>query len=268
MARRPSWRATDPLRSPWPSLIPPASFFSVLLVYATGAAGELAPWQPLVLFGVGPVAWMAVFATFGLYRVQRLAAWSQFREVAIATTVGSSFLILMFLDGRSQLRPAFALTLSSALLLELATRRFWRSRIQRLRQDGSWTLRTLVFGTNDEADHLTRALLSPRSGFKPIGYVTAGGGIGTANTLTVLATVDDLATAAREHAAECIFVASSDVSAADMATVSRVVRREQLELRVATNLPDVLPSRVSVEVSNGVATLSLASARLTPGKAA
>ncbi len=241
---------------------------SLLLLHWVGAAGELSQQQLLFLFSAGPLAWVTVFASFGLYRVQRIPGWNHFREVSIATTLASSVLVLMFLDGRSDLRLSFALTWSCTLLLELVTRRLWRTRVKRLRQGGPWTLRTLVVGTNHEADELAHSLLAPGSGFEPLGYVAAGGGIGNANTLPVLATVDDLTTAVREHAAECLFVASSDVNATDMAIVSRVARQEQLEVRFAANLPEVLPSRVAVEVSNGVVALTVTPVRLTPGKAA
>ncbi len=78
-----------------------------------------------------------------------------------------------------------------------------------------------------------------------------------------------MAAVAREHAVDCVFVVSSDVSAAEMSVVARVARHEQLHVKISANLPDILASRVNVEVSDsGVAALSLAPARLTPTKAA
>ena len=240
----------------------------LLLMQVASAAGQTSPWRLLLLFVGAPAMWLAVFAAFGLYRVQRLPGWDHSREVGVATTVGSALLVLMFVDGHSNLRPLFALTLSGTLLLELVSRSMWRRKLNRSRQGGSLAVRTLIVGTNDEADRLAHSLLSPRSGFTPLGYVAAFDRIGTANGLHVLGSMDDLARVAREQAAECVFVASSDVSAAEMAVVARVARHQQLEVKISANLPDILASRVAVEAWDGVPVLSLSPAQLTPGKAA
>ncbi|MDQ4068020.1 MAG: sugar transferase [Actinomycetota bacterium] len=234
----------------------------------SGAAGARSLLGSFVLHIAAPIMWVAVFAGFGLYRVQRLAAWNHFRDVATATTLGCSFLVLLFLDSETSLRLTLAFTLSASLLLEWTSRAVWKSVLKRSREEGSLALRTLVIGTNDEADRVAHSLLSPHSGFIPLGYVAGVNRIGTANTLHVLGRMNDLATIVREHAADCVFVASTDLSDAEMAVVIRVARQHQLDVKIATNLRDVLPSRVNVEVSDGVAALSLASAQLTPGKAA
>ncbi len=236
---------------------------AVLVVDALGA-GRFSPQQLVLPLVAAPVIWMGVFALLGLYRVQRLLVSDHLREVAIAATLGSSLLVLMFLG--SHHRSAFAILWPSVLLFEVVSRRRWTTRLKRLRQAGSLELRTVIVGTNDEADRLGCYLLSPGSGFKPLGYV-ATERIGTANRLHVLGGLGDLAAIARDHAAQCVFVASSDLTPSDMAIVSRVARREQLEVRVGASLPDVLASRVNVEVSNGLVALSITPVRLTAGKA-
>ncbi len=240
----------------------------LLCLQLSGAAKPGPLLGSLLLHIAAPTMWVAVFAACGLYRVQRLAAWDHFRQVVTATTLGCSFLVLLFLDIASGLQPIFGLTLSGSLLLELASRAVWKSVLKRSRQVGSLALRTVIIGTNEEADRLAHSLLSPRSGFIPLGYVARFDGIGTANGLHVLGRLEDLGTLVREHAVDCIFVASSGVCAAEMAIVARIARHQHLDVKIAANLPDILPSRINVEVSHGVTVLSLAPAHLTPGKAA
>ncbi|MDQ3895955.1 MAG: sugar transferase [Actinomycetota bacterium] len=242
-----------------------ACLISVLLVLQMSGAA----WLGSSVFLGGAAVWVAVFAVFGLYRVPRVAGRDDLREVVTASTLGSALLVLVFLDGRSGLRPVFGLTLVGTVLLEIATRSVWKSRLKRWREGGSLALRTLIVGTNDEADRVARSLLSPGSGFIPLGYVAGFDRIGTANGFHVLGRIDDLTAVVRDHGADCLFVASSDVSPTEMSVLARVARHEQLDVKIAANLPDILPSRVNVEVSDsGVAALSLTTARLSPGKAA
>ena len=49
----------------------------------TGFHGAL-----VLVFVVAPLEWVGVFHAFGLYRVEHLSAWEEFRGIISATTVG------------------------------------------------------------------------------------------------------------------------------------------------------------------------------------
>ena len=134
--------------------------------------------------------------------------------------LGSPMVVALLPGSDSGLRRALVLTTLCTLGFELASRGLWKRALQRSRNEGPLALRTLIFGTNDEADGLARSLLVGRSGFKPLGYVAGFDRIGTANGLHVLGSVDALTVVVRRHEADCIFVASTDVSASEMAVVA------------------------------------------------
>ena len=79
----------------------------------------------------------------------------------------------------------------------------------------------------------------------------------------VLGSVAQLREVIREVGAECVFVASSALSAQEMGHVAKAVRLESVEVRITATLPEVLSSRVAVQSLGGVTALSLRPVRLT-----
>ncbi len=240
----------------------------LLLVHVLGAVDLSGRGSRLLLFIGAPVMWGTVFAAFGLYRVQRLATADHLRDVLFASTVGCSFLVFLLFDPRSSARSAFVLMWTCVLLLEVTSRHLWKAKLRRMRRGGVLGLRTVVIGTHHEADRLVHSLIAPDSGYNVVGYVSVARTVRAANTLPVLGDMQDLAALVRHHAADCVFVASSEVTPVELAAISRVARRQQLEVRISAALPEVIPSRVTVELANGIAALSLTPVRLTPAKAA
>src|SRR5687768_11659959 len=57
--------------------------FHVVTSTWTGFHGAL-----VLVFIVAPLEWVGVFHAFGLYRVEHLSAWEEFRGIISATTVG------------------------------------------------------------------------------------------------------------------------------------------------------------------------------------
>ena len=223
---------------------------------------------PLAL--VAPVAaavWIVVFHLFGLYDVMRLSAVEEFRRVVSAACVGASAIIVALWWNDDTVRLALGAMLVIGVVAELAMRRVWRWNLRRLRRDGYLAMRTLIVGTNDEAARLATALESPPLGFRLVGCVAASDPPDGDTDMTIVGRLALLEDVVRETDAECLFVASSAVSAADIAGVASVARRAGCDLRLSANLSDVLTARVSVQPLNDVMTLSLKSAQLTTTQA-
>jgi exopolysaccharide biosynthesis polyprenyl glycosylphosphotransferase len=215
-----------------------------------------------------PLVWGAVFHSFGLYAVRHLSAPEEFRRVISATTLGVGLIVVAFVWWEGALnRPTLALTWLVALVLELAVRRIVRWRVGRLRAEGRLSLRTLIVGTNDEARTIEEVLDEPVRGFEPIGLIQPSGA-SQVRSADVLGTIDDLPSLISETSADCVFVASTGVSAADVFLASRACRQANIDMRVSANTREVLTSRVSVQQVHDLMVLSVRSAKLTPTQAA
>lgn len=238
--------------------------FAMAGMVQSGRGTLPAPFAPLVL--LAPVVWIVVFWWFGLYYRDPVTPWEEFRRLLKATAVGAATIVFACAWlGPSHIRVTLVIAWIAALTLELLVRPLWRLRLSQMRRVLSY--KTLIIGTNDEAGRLADALSANDTGFLPLGYVESSAPGGTANGLKVLGNMRDLAAAIRRHGAECVFVASTGVSADDLARLATVARRENVLVRISTKLPNVLPSRVGVESIGEVAALSLKPVRLSTGKA-
>ncbi len=155
------------------------------------------------------------------------------------------------------------LTWLLVLLFILALRWMWQAYQERLKADGRLTFRTLIVGTTAEATRLAQILKAPASGFAPLGYVATSDPSVPANSLPVVGNVADLRRLVREHAADCLFVASTSIGADDMSRVAQAARQEGIELRVSANLSQTLTSRLALHNVGGAITLSLRPVRLS-----
>jgi exopolysaccharide biosynthesis polyprenyl glycosylphosphotransferase len=230
----------------------------------TGSRDALA----LVLV-VAPIEWIVVFHGFGLYRIERLSAWEEFRGIISATTVGVGLVMLStFWWPASFSRPGLAWMWLFAISFELVIRRSFRWWIRHLKRDGTLALRTLLVGTNEESMRLARVLAPSVRGFAPIGCVATAGATDPDQGLPRLGRLDELADIIGREGVECVFVASSAVTPEDMIAISRACRQTDVEMRVSANLPDILTSRLSIQPIGQVMALYLKPVRFTGTQAA
>ncbi|MDQ3659516.1 MAG: sugar transferase [Actinomycetota bacterium] len=239
---------------------------SALLVAWTVRFGFIPLTTGYVLaLGLGAALWIPVFHAYGLYGVRHLSAAEEFRRVISAASTGALLVVLVSYWSKSELsREWVALTWAFAVVLELTTRRLWRSRVYHLRSEGRLSVRTLIVGTNEEAGRLAAALRTPRLGFEPIGFVATTEGHGSPAGHPVLGRLAGLSELVEEYGAECVFVASTAVTSQDALKIMQVSRRTGMEVRVSANLPQILASRLSVQpVGPEVMAISLKPVRLS-----
>jgi len=220
-----------------------------------------------LVLAIAPIVWIAIFQSFGLYGVRHLSAPEEFRRSIGAATIG--ILLIMVGSVWWQLdRRSLALAWAVTLLLELAIRRGVRWYVGRGRRTGRLALRTLIVGSNGEAAAIGDAVSDPVRGFLPLGFVSDRVDESPDAPWPVLGRVDDLPDLIRRTSAECVFVASTGVTADDMYRISRCCRHANIEMRVSANATDVLTSRVTVHQVHDLVVLAVRSAHLTRTQAA
>jgi len=206
---------------------------------------------------------VVVFASFHLYEAFRYTPAEEFRRIILAVTLGvAGLMIVSFWSRTAYSRGWVALSLAFAVVFTLIARRIWHAWIARRRASGELAFRTLIVGTNEEAVHLAERLSGRTFGFEPVGMVATREGAADPD-LPIVGVVGDLRELIKETGAECIFVASSAVTVAELKPVAKAVRLEDVEVRITATLPEVLSSRLSVQPVGGVTALSLRPARLS-----
>jgi exopolysaccharide biosynthesis polyprenyl glycosylphosphotransferase len=220
--------------------------------------------RELAVVLVAPLLWVAAFRAFNLYAPQHLSPSDEFRGIIGASSLGIVLVVMASYWSKSAFPRAWlGLSWLLALLLELSTRRVWEVYRLRLKRDGRLAFRTLIVGTTGEASRLAETLKDPASGFAPIGYVGAFDPSVPANGLAVVGDIRDLRRLVHEHDADCLFVASTSVSAEDILQVTQVARQECTEVRVSANLSQTLTSRLTLQKVGGAIALSIRPVRLT-----
>jgi exopolysaccharide biosynthesis polyprenyl glycosylphosphotransferase len=216
------------------------------------------------------VAWMAAFASFGLYSVRQLSALEEFRRLIGASCVATCLVtVLRAWANVPPYRRSLLITWLLALGLTLLTRRVWRWKLGCLRRSGHLAARTIIIGTNDEAVRLAGTLRQAHLGFVVLGHVTtAGSAEPTLRPVRVIGRINSLEYTIRAYGADCVFVASSAATADDLEAVGRASRYCGTEVRMSTNLADILVSRLAVQSCGDVLTLAVRPMRLGGGKAA
>lgn len=223
-----------------------------------------------VLSGGAILAILVTFAAFRLYATHRFTPAEEFRRLILAVSFGFCAVVTFAFWSRSSYsRMWLGISWGLALLLVLASRRVWHWRVWRAHCAGKLMFPTLIVGTNDEARALEDVIGRAKFGFRPLGLVsTEHTRSGTANGLPVLGRLADLRSLIRETAAECVFVASSALSAEESSQLANAVRLEGVEVRLTATLPQVLSHRLSVQPFGGLMALSLRPVRLTGAQTA
>jgi exopolysaccharide biosynthesis polyprenyl glycosylphosphotransferase len=237
---------------------------ALLLTYQVRYSTRPMPVRELVVVVVAPLLWIAAFRAFNLYAPQHLSPSDEFRGIIGATSLGIVLVVTAGYWSKSSFPRAWlGLSWSLAVLLELATRRWWEAYRLRLKRDGRLAFRTLIVGTTGEAIRLAETLKDPTSGFIPLGYV---GGVDPSvpgNGLPVVGGIPELRKLVHEHDVDCFFIASTSVSAEDLLGVTQVARQERTEVRVSANLSQTLTSRLTLQRVGGAIALSIRPVRLT-----
>ena len=232
--------------------------FSYLIRYGSRSL----PLGYLLVIVLGPLAWGAVFHAFGLYAPRHLSAAEEFRRTISATSIGIFLVVMTSFWSHSDLsRIWIGLSWLFALTFELVARRVWRWHIARMRKDGRLAMRTLVVGSNAEAMRLDKTLRSVNSGFKPLGHIDPTYSL--APDLPVAESLERLISTLRANEAECVFIASTSVTAEQILRIAQAARRAGAEVRLTANLPQILISRLTAQPIGDTMALSLKPVRLT-----
>jgi exopolysaccharide biosynthesis polyprenyl glycosylphosphotransferase len=221
-----------------------------------GSNGLAGSWKQVV---TAVVVWVGSLHAFGLYRVRLLSAFEEWRRLIGATCFATSLLI--FIRASANFPPHrrwIGVTWLLALAFELATRRLWRWRLQRLRGNGNLVARTVILGTNDEGRRLAAAVDKPVLGFRVLGHIYAREAAEPGRCLLpVVGSLQNLDEAIRALGVDCVFVASTAVSAGDMVRVAQIARRLDVEIRMSANMADIAISRLSLQSFDGLLALSV-----------
>ena len=229
----------------------------------------LPPLEVWLLLGTVPVVTPAVFLTLRLYRAHQFSTAEEFRRILVAVSLAvPATALVSFWSEAAGSRAWTLLSWALGLVLALSARRLWHWQARRARRRGRLTLRTLVVGANLEAEHLAATLQTRELGFQPVGFVTGGHDELRLDDQRVLGPVGRLPELIRETGADCVFVASSAVTPADVAQVMKARRHERVEVRFTANLPAVLSSRLAPQTVGDVMALSVNVPQLTRVQAA
>lgn len=207
---------------------------------------------------VAPPAFIAIFAAFRLYSPHRFGPAEEFRRVFFAVSVGVTGIVTFSFWTKAELsREWVGASWVLCLLLLFATRRFWHHIVWRARTRGLFTYRTLIVGSNREAAHLAKVMSAVPSGFEPVGYVPSADDSGEMGALLEAGPIGDLDSVIRDLGIECLFVASSALRERDMATVTKAARQQGIELKVSSNIPELLSTRLLAQPLGGVMAFSV-----------
>jgi exopolysaccharide biosynthesis polyprenyl glycosylphosphotransferase len=234
------------------------------LAYGVRFHFQLPGTEFLIPLAGAPFVMLFAYAGFHLYDAYRYTPAEEFRRIILAVSLGvGAIFALSFWSKADYSRQWLALSWVLATVAALGSRRLWHAKIDREKARGNLAFPTLIVGTNAEAAHLSELMDLPSFGFRSLGFVSTGVPGSTDEDLPVLGSIADLREVIREVGAECVFVASSGLSVAEMKHVAKAVRLEGVEVRVTATLPEVLSSRVAVQSLGGVTALSLRPVRLT-----
>jgi exopolysaccharide biosynthesis polyprenyl glycosylphosphotransferase len=230
-----------------------------------GINGAFAPRSHYVLLiPISAAVWITIFHLFGLYRLDHISPWDEFRgtigaaAISLLVTLGASSWL-----GRPLSHSRLLLTALLVVGLELALRRGLRLLVGRMQRTGRLSLRTALIGVNAEAIRLAHALEEGPGGLIPVGYVSVGASGPEGDGFPVIGNIDTLEDVIRGHGVECVLVAATAASSDDLLRVSRACRRTGVVMKVSANLPEALSSRMSVQRAGAVTTVTLNPVRLT-----
>jgi exopolysaccharide biosynthesis polyprenyl glycosylphosphotransferase len=246
-----------------------AVFAAMLLAYQLRFDRLLPALDFWLLLLTVPLITPLVYLTMRLYRVHQYSTAEEVRRTIVSVSlIISAVVMVSFWSNASFSRLWMLLSWGLGLLFALSSRRLWHWRVRRLRLRGELTFRTLIVGANLEAEQLAATMQTKELGFMPVGFVAGGMDDVRLDDQRVLGPVDRIRELIRETKADCLFVASSAVTAEDVVQIMKARRLEDVEVRFTANLPTVLSSRLAPQTIGGVMTLSVNVLQLTRFQAA
>ena len=224
------------------------------------------PLSYLILVAVMPFVWIPLFRAYSLHRPQLLSSWDEFRRTISASGVGMVVVIMgSFWTKAALSRVWIGLTWVLVVLLELLVRRAWRRHFESEKAAGRLSLRTVVVGCVEDSQRIAEAIAGETSGFDLVGFVSPEPSTaGDEN----LGDIDDLVTLVYDHGIDCIFIATPDLPERTVLKITQTARQQDVEVRVAANLPQILSPRLNVLPIESVMSLTLRPVQLTGFKAA
>jgi exopolysaccharide biosynthesis polyprenyl glycosylphosphotransferase len=222
----------------------------------------------LLVVAIAPAVVVMLFVGFRLYSVQYFGAAEVLRRIVAAVSIAVTVIVMIsFWSKASFSRAWIGLSWIFTMTLILVSRRIWHWWMGHARARGMLTFRTLIVGANDEAGRLAQLMSGP-TGFQPVGFVATDYRVGEIDGLPVLGDIHELDRLIPDTGAECVFIASSSVSPADISHVTKTVRLRDIDVRISPNLPEMLSGRLTVQPIGGFMALHLKPARLTGMQAA
>jgi exopolysaccharide biosynthesis polyprenyl glycosylphosphotransferase len=241
---------------------------AVLVTERLGLFGASEPGGGMLVFA-GSAVWLAVFAGFGLEREDVLPVSVEVRRLTGAVSLG----VVLATAAAAFLRPGMTPTATGvlwciAISVAATSRGLARWVDARLTTCGRIALRTLVIGADDEALRAVRSSVTARA-IEPVGYVRTRSGVTESlNPSLRLGALDDLPYLIASHDIDRLFVVCGSLPSDEMSEVFRIGRQHGTEVRLLANVPETLPSRVTVSALNGSMALALRRVRLSgPGAA-
>jgi exopolysaccharide biosynthesis polyprenyl glycosylphosphotransferase len=231
--------------------------------------GSLPDSNYLMGIAAACLLWVGVFHALGLYAPHNISRFEEFRRTVSAAGIGLVVIILLTFWFELYIsRSWMAITLAIVLVMEVSVRSAVRAIVGRLQADGTLALRTLVVGSEEQGAELLDALEVVGSGFMPVGCVDAGSPFFGSRDIPTAEKIDHLRALLRRYQADCLF-ATSPIGTNQMFLLMRAARQEGVVLRVFTQLPGILTSRVTLKPvgSQGVA-LTLKPSTLSPSQSA
>jgi exopolysaccharide biosynthesis polyprenyl glycosylphosphotransferase len=254
----------------WMALTDTLAVFAALLLAYQLRFDRIVPtldfWLLLLTI---PLITPVLYLLMRLYRVHQYSTAEEFRRIIVAISLIITVIVMAsFWSKASFSRLWMLLSWVLGLALALLTRRLWHWQVRRMRRAGKLTFRTLIVGTNSEAERLAATMEAKEYGFLPIGFVAGGMDALRLDDQQVVGPVGRIRELIRETKADCLFVASSAVTSDDVTQIMKARRLEDVEVRFTANLPTVLSSRLAPQTIGGVMTLSVNVLQLTRTQAA
>jgi exopolysaccharide biosynthesis polyprenyl glycosylphosphotransferase len=214
--------------------------------------------------------WIALLAIFRLYDRRRLfTGFQEYVRIANACTTGLLVEVLLsFLEVHQPIsRGWLLLTWLLSMALLMAGRFAARRVLYRLRRAGHFRSRTLIVGTNLEAQALAEQLMA-RDGAESqlIGFVdsTLPAGSPVSGDLQVVCSPEDLEDTVDQLNVREVIVASTAVSRDELLDVYRTIgQAPRVQLRLSSGLFEILTTGMEVQEVNGISLMTPQRVRIT-----